>query len=115
VTRWTGDELERIGAAQELVLTAGRVSVPIWVVRVDDELYVRSWRGERAAWYRAVRRDGTARIDAGGVERDVRLERDGTADDRVDDAYLGKYTRSSYTAAMVAPDARATTLRLEPA
>jgi hypothetical protein len=34
VTAWTNDELERIGEANELELTAGRRSVTIWVVRV---------------------------------------------------------------------------------
>jgi len=48
---WTPDELDRIGAAEEVEIAPRRAdgtlrsAVPIWVVRVGDELYVRSWRG----------------------------------------------------------------------
>ena len=49
---WTTDELDSIGDADELHLAPRRKdgtprrTVPIWVVRVGDELYVRSWRGD---------------------------------------------------------------------
>lgn len=56
---WTSDELERIGATEELEITplaadgTARRTVPIWVVRAGDELYVRSWRGTSGGWFRA--------------------------------------------------------------
>ena len=58
--RWTTDELDRIGRADELQIAARRrdgtlrVAVPIWVVRVGDALYVRSWRDDGGRWYRAA-------------------------------------------------------------
>jgi hypothetical protein len=56
---WTAEELARIGAAEELEIAPRRRdgtlrrAVPIWVVRVGDDLYVRSWRGSHGAWFRA--------------------------------------------------------------
>jgi hypothetical protein len=110
------NELERIAAAEEIELTVGGGRpVTIWVVRVGDELYIRSYRGAGAAWYRRAQAHGEGRISAGGVERDVALVESHDADDAVDDAYYEKYGRNSYAAAMVTEDARATTLRVESA
>jgi hypothetical protein len=118
---WTPDELARIDAADELFIaprsTDGtlRRPLPIWVVRVGDELYVRSWRGD-GSWYRAVQTSGQGRISAGGVERDVAYDPAGEkVNDAVDDAYRQKYGRyTGYIEPMIAPQARATTLRLVP-
>lgn len=110
---WSQEELERIAGTRELVVTAAETTVPIWVVRVGDELYVRSWHGERAGWYRAAREHGRGRIRAGDDRRDVRFVRDADADAAVDAAYRTKYA-SRYADEMVASPARETTLRLEP-
>src|SRR4051794_9911405 len=120
--RWTTDELDRIGAADELRIAPTRANgtlrrpLPIWVVRVDDELYVRSWRGDDGSWYRAAQTSGEGRISAGGVERDVAYDPAGEeVNDAVDDAYRQKYGRyTRYIERMIAPQARATTLRLVP-
>jgi hypothetical protein len=117
MSAWTSDELDRVGAAEELELTVGSRTVTIWVGRVGDDLYVRSWRGAGGFWFRATQRAHTARIHAGGVERDVDLvDPEESVNDLVDDAYRTKYARylSSYTAQMVAPAAHSTTLVLEP-
>ena len=120
--RWTTDELDRIGRADELHIAARRkdgtlrVAVPIWVVRVGDALYVRSWRGDGGRWYRAAQASGERHLSAGGVSRDVALLAAGDeADDAVDAAFREKYGRyTTYVEPMVAPPARATTLRLVP-
>jgi hypothetical protein len=117
---WTADELNRIGTAEELQIAArrrdGRLrrAAPIWVVRVSDDLYVRSWRGAGGSWYRTAHATGDAHISAGGVDRDVSLAEVGDeVNDAVDAAYRAKYGRhSGYVEPMVAPPARATTLRL---
>jgi hypothetical protein len=117
VSGWTSEELEQVGAAGELGLTVSGRTVTIWVVRVGDSLYVRSWRGTGGLWFRNATRTGSAHISADGVERDVDLFRpDSSVDDLVDDAYRTKYFRylDSYTAHMVAPQARETTLKIEP-
>jgi hypothetical protein len=120
--RWTTDELDRIGDADELHIASRRAHgtlgrpLPIWVVRVGDELYVRSWRGDDGSWYRAAQGSGQGRISARGVERDVAFNPAGEeVNDAVDDAYRQKYGRyTGYIEPMIAPQARATTLRLVP-
>jgi hypothetical protein len=119
---WTSDELDRIGDAEELHIAARRSDgtlrkpVPIWVVRVGDELYVRSWRGPDGAWFRAARARGEGRIGAGGVEKDVAFaDAPAEVNDAVDAAYREKYGRyPGYVEPMVSARARATTLKLVP-
>ena len=68
--QWTSDELEKIGAADELRIAPVRRDgtlrspVTVWVVRHGDDLYVRSWRGRTATWYRAVQVRNEGRIRA---------------------------------------------------
>jgi hypothetical protein len=58
MTTWTSDELSKIGAADELELAPLRADgtlrdpVTIWVVRVGDDRYVRSYKGRTAAGFR---------------------------------------------------------------
>ena len=120
---WTKDELEKIAAAEELEIAPRRRDgtlrrpTTIWVVRVGDELYVRSWRGPTGSWFRAAQHTHEGRISAGGVEKDVRfVEAGDDVNDAVDGAYRSKYSRyaASYVEPMVRPEARATTLRLVP-
>jgi hypothetical protein len=119
---WTGDELATIGAAEELTIAPRRGSgtprapTTIWVVRVGDDVYVRSWRGPTGRWFRAAQRTREGRISAGGVEKDVRfVVPDVDVNEAVDAAYRAKYGRySGYVEPMVAPAARATTLKLVP-
>ena len=57
---WTSAELNKIGNAEELLIASLRADdtlrkpVIIWVVRLGDELYVRSVNGRNAAWFRGV-------------------------------------------------------------
>ena len=119
---WTADELDRISSADELAIAprrtdgAPRRPTPIWVVRVGDELYVRSWRGDDGAWYRAATSRGQGHVSSGGVERDVEfVPADDAINDAVDAAYRDKYARyPSYVEPMVTAQARATTLQLVP-
>jgi hypothetical protein len=124
MTSWTPEQLRAMGAADELEIAALRPDgtlrpyTTIWVVRVGDSLYVRSYRGEDGIWYQAVQRRPEGRIRAGGVEHDAAFERTADADeDAVDAAYRSKYGRygPTYVDPMVAPDARATTLLLSAA
>lgn len=123
MSQWTEEELERIGAAEELQLAsvqrdgALRQPVTIWVVRVGDALYVRFYRGRDSAWYRGVQVRHEGRIEAGEVEKDVVFveERDPAINAQVDAAYRAKYRRyPQYVAPLLTDDARATTLRLAP-
>jgi hypothetical protein len=74
MTAWANEELEKIGTAEELRIAGLKANgtlhkpVIIWVVRVGDDLYVRSANGRTSAWYRGVQVRHEGRIWAGGVE-----------------------------------------------
>jgi hypothetical protein len=91
-------------------------SRPIWVVVADGDAYVRSYYGERGAWYRRARADGRMGIAADDAEREVAVEPvdDEDVDRQVSEAYRAKYGARSPgpTETMVAPEVSATTLRL---
>ena len=123
MTSWTADELDRIGGADELRIAArrrdGTLQKPriIWVVRVGDELYVRSAHGTEAGWYQGTQRTHEGWIEAGGIERDVTFEdADGQRVAEIDAAYRAKYLR--YGAQYVDPVTNAAsheaTIRLVP-
>ncbi len=122
MTAWTSDELTKIGTADELEITPRRrdgtlrTSVTIWVVRLGDELYVRSVNGRTAAWFRAAQVRHEGRIWAGGVEKDVLLVETDNMNDEIDAAYRTKYHRyaASIIDAIVSPQARSTTIKLVP-
>jgi hypothetical protein len=123
MTTWTDDELSRIGEAQELQLASARrdgnlrAYVTMWVVRVGDDLYVRSAYGANNPWYRRAKASGSGRIRAGGVERDVSFaEPAPDVHAAIDAAYHAKYDRygPEIVGTVVGPDAEAVTIRLEP-
>lgn len=125
MTTWTSDELDKIGTADELEIAPLRRDgtlrnpVTIWVVRVGDDLYIRSWRGRTGVWFRQVQRRPEGRIVAGGVTKDVTFvdaSSDEALNNEIDAAYQSKYRRYSatYVRPMIAPQARATTLKLVP-
>ncbi|MEV0063379.1 DUF2255 family protein [Nocardia sp. NPDC050718] len=121
---WTADQLDRLGRTAELHINTFRAdgsprrALPIWVVRVGDDLYVRSAFGTQGGWYRhATADDGRAHISAGPVDADVRLTAvaDPATEDAVATAYRTKYRgQGSALDTMVSDTAAATTLRLDP-
>jgi hypothetical protein len=122
-TTWTSDQLSRIEAAEELEIAPRRRDgtlrkpVPIWVVRVRDEVYVRAAYGPGTGWHRVARASREGRIRAGGVEQDVTIEDvDGEVNDQVDAAYRDKYRRyaGSIVDGITNAQARRTTLKLAP-
>lgn len=123
MSNWTTDELDRIGAAEELEVAPMRADgshqrpVTIWVVRVGDELYVRSYKGRGSRWFRGALARHEGRVWAGGVVKDVAFveESDGEVNERIDDAYRAKYRRyPTYVDGVLHEGARAATIRLVP-
>jgi hypothetical protein len=123
MTAWTEEELERIGEAQELQLASERPDgtlrpyVTMWVVRVDDEVYVRSAYGANNPWFRRAKASGVGRIRAGGVERDVTFaEPAPDVHPDIDATYRGKYDRygPAIVGTVVGSLARPVTIRLMP-
>jgi hypothetical protein len=124
MTTWTNDELNKIDIAEELKITSLRRDgtlrkpVTIWVVRVGDEIYVRSVNVRTSAWFRGVESRHEGQIRAGGVVKDVAFveEPDFNINDQIDAAYAAKYRR--YAASIIShingSDARAATIKLVP-
>jgi hypothetical protein len=122
VRDWTTEELDKIGAADELQIAALRPDgslrpyTTIWVVRSGGSLYVRAYRGRGGAWFRSVLQRPEGRIQAGGLTRDVTFTEPDDADQTaIDQAYRAKYSRydRSFVDRMGAPAARAATLQLQ--
>ena len=123
MTTWTSDELKKIGNAEELRIASLRADgtlrkpVIIWVVRLGDDLYVRSVNGRTSGWFRGVQTRHEGHIQAGGVEKDVTFveEADPMINDQIDAAYRTKYRRyPQYVAPLLPPAARAATIKLVP-
>jgi len=122
MSTWTSDELDRIGEAEELEIASlrgdgtHRKPVTIWVVRHGDDLYVRSVNGRTSSWFRGAQARHQAHIEAGGVDKDVRLAETDDLNDEIDAAYRSKYRRyaESIVGSILTPDARAATLKLVP-
>ncbi len=112
MSTWTTDELNQIGNAEELQIASLRSNgtlrkpVTIWVVRVGDDLYVRSVYGRSSAWFRGTQVRHEGHIWAGGVEKRVAIadENDPGINEQIDAEYLAKYRRyPQYVAPMVTP------------
>jgi hypothetical protein len=91
--------------------------VTIWVVRIGDELCVRSVNGRTASWFRGAQIRHQGHISAGGVAKEVILiDADPSFSDAIDAAYRAKYRRyqASIIDSIVSPQARAATIRLLP-
>jgi hypothetical protein len=123
MTTWTSDELNKIGGAEELEIASLRRDgtlqkpVTIWVVRVGDDLYVRSGYGHTAAWFRGTQDRHEGRINAGGIQKDVAFEdADPVVGEQIDASYRNKYRHhgAQYVNSIVTAEARSTTIKLVP-
>jgi len=122
MSTWTSDELDRIGGAEELEIASLRRDgtlrkpVTIWVVRHDDDLFVRSVYGRTSSWFRGIQVRHEGHIQAGGVHTYVLLVETDDMNDEIDAAYRAKYHRyaESIVGSIISPEARAATLKLVP-
>ena len=122
MSAWTNDELDGIGEAEELTLASVRRDgtlrkpVTMWVVRDGDDVYVRSVNGRESSWFRGAQDRHEAHVRAGGVEKDVDLVETDDVNEELDTAYRAKYGRryAGIVPSIVAPEARAATLKLVP-
>ena len=124
MTAWTSDELSKVDAADELEIASlrrdGTLRDPttIWVVRLGDDLYVRSVNGRTGAWFRGTQERHEGRIWAGSVQKDVTFVEEAapTINDQIDAAYRTKYRRyaASIVSHIVSPEARSSTIKLVP-
>lgn len=120
---WSAEELARIDAADELRIAVEspngtlRRWVRIWVVRVGEQVYVRTWYRRETGWFGHVLHSRRARVRVPGLDASVAVADVGTDAERVgvDAAYRAKYGRygGATVDRMVSDDAAATTLRLD--
>lgn len=119
---WNPTELERIAGTREVEVSSLRRDgaltrpVTIWCVRVGDELYVRSVRGDAGGWYKAAEGRHEGRIEADDTAVDVAFEdMPHHLDEEIDAAYKEKYGYPSQPVdSMIADAAKATTIRVVP-
>ncbi len=118
---FASDDLRLIAATREVRIETGLPDGPvhsaiIWVVVDGEDVFVRSWLGERARWYRETRADAEVTLIAG--ERRIRATAVSATDPesirRCSAGFLTKYRNSKSAQSMVAEDILDTTLRLEP-
>jgi hypothetical protein len=125
MTSWNRQDLTAVGEAEELQIAPVRRDgtlrqpTPIWVVAHNGDLYVRAAYGPRSRWYQATRACREGHIRAGGVDQDVTfidVDPGDPVNDHIDAVYRGKYGRygATYVDMMLAPTARATTLKFTP-
>jgi hypothetical protein len=123
MTAWTSEELEKIADSDELQLASARDDgtlrkpVTIWVVRLSDDLYVRSVKGRTSHWFRSTEDRHEGHVRAGGVDKDVRFVEVGDeVSDEIEAAYRTKYEHygASFVDPLFTPEARAATLELVP-
>ena len=115
------DVLQLLDRTQEVDIETRSASgathrVPIWVVVSGDDVFVRSWKGSQAVWYRRLlARDGA--LVAGRRRIPVRAVRATDAESvrRTSDGFRTKYRHSRSTPSMVREEILGTTIRLEPA
>ena len=123
---WTPEQLQQIDGSRELEIASKRPDgtlrqwLPIWVVCVGDQVYVRTWYRRTTGWFGHVVKTRQARVRVPRLEIDVVVEDigDGDGDLRsaVDDAYQAKYAPhpGGSVGQMTTDSAAATTLRLSP-
>jgi hypothetical protein len=123
MSAWTNAELDKIENAEELLIASLRAdgtlrkSRIIWVVRLGDDLYVRSVNGRNSDWFRGVQTRHEGHIRAGGVDKDVTFVEvsDANLNDQIDSAYASKYRRyASIIPSINSPTARSATIKLVP-
>jgi hypothetical protein len=123
---WLPDQLRRFEEADELEIASEHADgtlpewLPIWVVRVGGEVFVRTWHRRTTGWFGRVLESHRARVRVPGLEAGVVVEDvgDGPGDlrARIDDAYRTKYARygGATVERMASDSAAAATLRLVP-
>jgi len=123
MTAWTPDELATFGASDEIEITSlrsdgtPRAFTTIWIVRLGDDLYVRSAYAPENGWYRRAKAAAAGAIRVGDRQRDAAFEEPGDeATEALDAAYHAKYDRYGprIVGTVVSEEAAGATLRVIP-
>jgi hypothetical protein len=119
---WAADDLVRVEGADEVRIASRRAdgslrkAITIWVVRVDDDVYVRSAYGPENPWFVRARASGSGQLTVGGTRHEVTFAVPGPeVDEAVTAAFHAKYDRypARIVATVVSEVAAACTLRVD--
>lgn len=92
---FTDDVVEALRKAKILGVRSGTAHryTGVWVVVVEDRVFVRSWNDKPTGWFRAFKKEAVGAIQAGDVEIPVRGKpvRSARLRDAVTAAYAEKY------------------------
>jgi len=115
----TAEQLQEIGDAREVVIETRRgdrvTGTVIWVVVGDDDVYVRSVRGESGRWYQRAVADANVALRVGDARFEFRAvpANDSDSIESASQALRKKYRGRSLENMLLA-ETLGTTLRLEP-
>jgi hypothetical protein len=120
--RFSDDVLAVIHESKGLRIRAGTGAhrfIGIWVVVVEERVFVRSWSVKPTGWYRTFLKKPCGTVQAGDYEIAVRAvrTRDARLKDAIDRAYLAKYNTPGalkYAKDLGSAKSRATTIELVP-
>ena len=95
IETFAADVVEALRKAKILGVRSGTEHrfTGVWVVVVDDRVFVRSWNDEPTGWFQAFRKEPAGTIQVGDVELPVRGKpvRSARIRDAVTAAYAEKY------------------------
>ena len=116
------ETLDLLARTKEVRIERSRQGGPvhsaiIWIVVDGEEVFVRSWLGERGRWYREARAHPEVAIRAGEqrIAATAVVATDADSVRRCSAGFQAKYPKSKSTPMMLADDILGTTLRLDPA
>ncbi|KWW98556.1 nitroreductase/quinone reductase family protein [Carbonactinospora thermoautotrophica] len=91
-------------------------STPVWVVQVDDDVFVRSMTGPGGGWYRRLRADPNGEVRDARHVHPVYAEpvTDAGTIATVTRAYATKYAGSPFLQPFLGEESAGATLRLKP-
>jgi hypothetical protein len=120
--RFTAKTIAALRDGKILGVRAGRNDhrvIGIWMVVVENRLFVRSWSVKPDGWFRTFEREPSGIITVGDKEIPVRavITRSERLKDAVSRAYLEKYCTPGalkYSKDLARPKSRATTTELIP-
>jgi hypothetical protein len=119
---YSQDELDLIDRTEEVEIeTAGNGGVShrviIWAVVDGDSVFVRSYRGAHARWYREALSNPSVvlHVDGRRLPATAVLATDPDSIERTSAGFLSKYPNDPATPRMVRPEVLDLTFRLDPA
>ena len=115
------ETLRLLDTTREITIETSRAGGPvhdaiIWVVVDGEDVFIRSWRGATARWYRDAIANPHVNVVAGArrIAMTAVPATDPASIQRCSDGFLAKYRGSKSAQAMVSEAILGTTLRLDP-